>query len=71
MSNKFSRQHYEVVAKILNNYSYTGTGGMPDRVLIASNTTEDIMYDFIELFKVDNANFDEIRFMKACGFGKK
>ena len=71
MSNKFSRQHYEIVAKILSNYSYKGAGGISDRVIIASNTTGEIMDDFITVFKADNANFDEIRFKKACGFSKK
>jgi len=71
MSNKFSRQHYEIVAKILSNYAYKGFGYMSEQTETRINTTEDIIEDFITVFKVDNANFDEIRFMKACGFGKK
>lgn len=71
MSSKFSRSHYEVVAKILNQYVYKGFGCMSEEIEVCVNTAGEIMDDFITVFKADNANFDEIRFKKACGFSKK
>jgi hypothetical protein len=54
----FTRQHYEAVAKILSKISQHS-----ERRKIATQ--------FIEMFKKDNASFNEKLFIKACGLSLK
>lgn len=51
----FTKQHYEVTAKIIKDHDDTYGG----------KTT--IAFDFAEYFKKDNPSFDWEKFMKACG----
>ena len=49
----FSRQHYEEVAKIIKS-------------LGSSSLREELCEKFTNLFKKDNSRFDEGRFAEAC-----
>ena len=55
MANKFSKRHYEAVAKVIDN------------MINGNSSPDNIIDDFAEMFAEDNERFDRARFEKAAG----
>ncbi len=56
---KWSKQTYEMVARILNKQTEVAGTRMEYRVMAS---------DFARTFAADNPKFDADKFVKACGF---
>jgi len=68
---KFSKGHYEVIAKVLNEYKPAGWGYISDESQAKYDTAQYIAEDLSNLFQKDNPSFNNVLFMKACGFPVK
>ena len=49
-----TRKHFERIASIIRKFPYA---------------KETLAKEFIQMFEEDNPNFDDERFIKACGIG--
>lgn len=49
----FTKRHYEAIA----------------RAIRQSETKIDLVANLMEIFKMDNSNFDSTKFLEACGEG--
>lgn len=63
-----SRKHYEMIAGAFNNSIYVVTGGKPEGLerIGATNMADDLIDNLSMFLKMDNPNFDGVRFREAC-----
>jgi len=55
----FTRQHFELVAQVLNNYA---TNDKTQKEIVTA-----IAHAFAHVFGGNNSRFDRARFLRACG----
>lgn len=63
---RYSKRHYEDVAKLLSTVTVEHGTSMEAGLGGVACLTQ-VMYDFADLFTADNPLFDRDRFLKACG----
>ena len=62
---RYTRQHYDEVARILRKRQPTLKPSDSDAIY---NLWLDMVMDFLDIFKVDNPRFKAKQFLKACGY---
>lgn len=59
-----TKKHYEAIARRIRHYVEHKTASFTDEKALLNELACDLAFDF----RQDNPNFDEARFLKACGF---
>jgi hypothetical protein len=70
MATKYTKKHYIDIAKVLSKATEYHYQNNKDKTKISKDTLEVLIYDFDDMFMIDNDNYNSELFLKACNIEK-